>query len=337
MSFSLTGCFKGNISVDVKWDGSADVGVAIGMTPQAQALVSASSQGVNPFQDIRKSLTDSSGIIPDGIRVKQWSEGDYSWMSATKNFTDFEQVNKVMDNKNLFTHFSLTRTFALIVDEYTLDAEMAPLATDTNSAGTKIDPTAFITMTISARLPGLILESNGFQDSNDHNLYTWTAEGYQAVPITIKSLSINLLGVFLLVILGGGIIGLGIYLFGGIDFLLHPKKTSVTPAPLDRSGSQPQRLEPLAYAPQLPDTMVELGIEDLLNQVNTHAINSTGEFHKRSREMVLAWKDATGRQRFIDIKDLGNHQITVNGKNYPATKDNAKAGIVEALKNQKEI
>ena len=337
MSFLLTGCFKGNISVDIKWDGSADVSVALGMTPQAMALISSSNQGTNPFQDMRTSLADSSGMIPSGVQVKQWNDGDYNWMSATKNFSDFNQVNQIMENKKIFNNFSLSRKSFLIVDEYELDAEMAPLASDVSSADTTIDPSTFITMTTSASFPGVILDSNGFQDSKDQNLYTWTAEGHQAVPITIKSLSVDWLGMFILILVVLGVTLLGIYAFGGFDFIFHPKKKVLNVVPQNQSNSQLSSSMPLESRRQPPDCMVELGIEDLLNQVNSRAVNSMGEFRRRPGEMALIWKDAADQQRFIDIKDLGNRQISVNGKNYPATKDNAKAGIMEALKNQKEI
>jgi hypothetical protein len=47
---------------------------------------------------------------------------------------------------------------------------------------------------------------------------------------------------------------------------------------------------------------------------------------------MLAWKDTTGRQKFIDVKDLGLQKISINGQVFPATKENAKAGILRALK-----
>jgi len=54
--------------------------------------------------------------------------------------------------------------------------------------------------------------------------------------------------------------------------------------------------------------------------VNIRALNSTGEIRRKQGEIALLWNDAQGMQRFIDIKDLGNHQISVNGQNLLANK-----------------
>lgn len=344
MAVGLTGCFKGNISVDVGWSGLADVSVALGMTQQAQSMIA--SQGQNPFQDMRKTMADTTGNIPVGVEVKQWREGDYDWMSATKKFMTLDQVNAVMANKTLFTHFSLTRNRGIFRDEFILDAELAALGADMPQNEFNIDPTAFINMGFSARLPGTIEETNGFADLEDPNLIKWNAKGYQNVSIRAKSLSWNWINLFLM--MGGVFVVfiLGVYAFGGFDFLFAPKKNPYYVPPGGQRAlpqnqpalpqSQLVLQSPAQPAVQKTNYIVELGVEDLLNQVNTRMLNSTGEMRRQPMEIALLWKDAQGAQRFIYIKDLGNHEITINGKNYPATRDNVKAGIMNVLQKQKE-
>lgn len=331
LALGLTGCFKGNISVDIQWDGSAIVTVAFGMTPQAQALVG--SQGVNPFQDMRKSLEDSSGNIPNNVEVKQWNEGDYNWMSATGKFSNVEQVNKVMENKTLFSYFTISRKSFIIVDEYILDAEIAPLNSDITAGDATFDPSAFINLNFSTRLPGFIMESNGFVDSKDPNLFYWSAQGNQPVTIHARSLSVNWLVVFVLLVVGGGLVIFGVYAFGGFDFMLNPKNKKLAYAsPSPRTGPQQDQFQRPQALKQPPNYIVDLGVEDLLNQVNSRALNMSGVIYKKQGEIALVWKDAQGLQKYIDVKDVGNHQITVNGTSYPATRDNAKFGITNVLK-----
>lgn len=329
MVIGLTGCFKGNISVDVSWSGSAVASVALGMTQQAQSLIG--SQGENPFQDMQKTMADASGKIPTGVKVKQWREGDYDWMSATKKFSNLEQVNQMLENKTLFNHFSLTRNRGVFQDEFILDAEFAALGADMPENDLGLDPTTFINMSFSARLPGTIMETTGFADINDPNLLVWNAQGKQTVSIRARSLSVNWLNVFGIIaglfMLGG----FGIYAFGGFDSILYPPKKRIDYLPQDQPALQ-SSVQKTNYE---TNYIVELGIEDLLNQVNARALNSVGEIRRQPMEIALLWKDDQAQQRFIFIKDLGNHEIAINGKNFSATRDNAKTGIMNAIQKQK--
>ena len=336
LAIGLTGCVKGKVSVDVKWTGSTVVSITLGMTQQAQSLVA--SQGENTFQDIEKTMADKTGKIPAGIEVEKWRESDYDWISVTKKFSSLEQVNDVMTNNTLFNSFSLTRNRGIFRDEFILDAELAALSNDMPSSDYAIDPTAFIDMSFSARLPGTIVETNGFADLEDPNLLTWNAQGYQNVSIKARSLSWNWLNLFLIMGAMFGLFIFGIYAFGGFDFLLAPKKIPyyVSPGQHTLPQNEPVLQSPAQPLAQKTNYIVELGIEDLLNQVNTRMLNSIGEMRIQPMEIALLWKDEQGAQRFIYIKDLGNHEIAINGKNFSATRDNVKAGIKTVLQKQKE-
>lgn len=342
MVIGLTGCFKGNISVDVGWSGVTKVTVALGMTQQAQSMIA--SQGENPFQDMKRTMADQAGNIPVGVEVKQWREGDYDWMSAANTFYSLDQVNAVMADKTLFNHFSLTRNRGIFLDEFVLDAELAALGADMPSNEFGIDPTTFINMGFSARLPGTIVESNGFTDMEDPNLLTWNAQGYQKVSIRARSLSPNPINISVMLVAILGLFIFGVYAFGGFDYLFAPKKNPYYVQPGQRALPQSQPVlpqqQPALPSPSQPalkttNYIVDLGVEDLLNQVNTRMLNSKGEIRKQPTEIALLWKDEQGLQRFIYVKDFGNGGIGINGTNYPATVDNVKAGIMNVLQKQK--
>jgi len=52
---------------------------------------------------------------------------DYNWVSASKKFSNLDEINQVMENKTLFKRFSLTRNRGIFQDEFTLDAELSAL------------------------------------------------------------------------------------------------------------------------------------------------------------------------------------------------------------------
>jgi hypothetical protein len=234
----------------------------------------------------------------------------------------------------MFNRFSLTRNRGVLRDEFILDAEFDSLNSGIPADNSGIDPSAFINLSFSARLPGTIVETNGFADLEDPNLLMWNAQGYQNVPIRARSLSWNWLNLFL--IMGGvfGLIILGVYAFGGFDSILHQRKRNpyyLPPGQHALPQNQPALQSPAQNAIHTTNYIVELGLEDLLNQVNARALNSSGEIRRQPMEIALLWKDAQGQQRYIHIKDLGNHEIEINGQNHPATRDNAKAGIMNVL------
>src|SRR5215216_7886452 len=150
----LTGCFKGEVLVDVKPNGSGLLSLAIGMTQQAKAL--AASQGTDPLQDINKSLANGTDTTED-VKVTTWIDGDYEWTKAEKAFASADEINKALSGNKLFNRFVLTRSHGLLRDEITLDAEFAPMNSNVSANVSGVDPSAFIQMTFSVRLPGKII------------------------------------------------------------------------------------------------------------------------------------------------------------------------------------
>lgn len=123
----------------------------------------------------------------------------------------------------------------------------------------------------------------------------------------------------------------GIYAFGGFDRFLYPEE-KVVPAAHVAVTQEPNQSEKIQRESQVPDYIVVLGIEDLLNQVNSRVLNSRGVIHKRAGEIGLVWKDAHGEPKYIHIRDLRDHNMTVNGVKFLATRENVKSGILNVLK-----
>jgi len=340
LSFGLSGCFKGNILVEVKPNGSGVLNISFGMTQQAKALLS--SQGTNPLQDIEQSMSDGSGSTPTDVNVTKWKDGDYEWAKAEKEFDNLDDINNVLLNGSLFNYFSLIRKPGIFQDEFILDAELAALNTDTPSDNSGIDPSAFIEMSFSARLPGKLTEANGFVDINDPNLVVWNMEGYQTVSVKTRSVTWNWLNVFGILTGGFLFVLLGIYALGGFDSILKPRSQNKKHLSQLQQSFQPQNGIPLPIyqqplQPQNERTryIVALNIEDLLLQINTRVLNSGGQIYKKSGEISLAWKDKDGKQRFIVVKELGNNQISINDQVCLAIRESVKSEMINALRRQK--
>ena len=98
-AIGLTGCFKGEISVDVKENGSGLIGIAFGMTQQAKVLLS--SQGNNPLEQIQKSLSEQVGL-PGDVRVSSWVEDEYEWVKVEKGVKSVDEINMVFADNEIF-------------------------------------------------------------------------------------------------------------------------------------------------------------------------------------------------------------------------------------------
>ena len=81
--------------------------------------------------------------------------------------------------------------------------------------------------------------------------------------------------------------------------------------------------------------IVKLNIEKLLLHINTRALNSAGKIYKKTGQIALVWKDDTGKQRFIDVKELKNNQIFINGQVCLTTRESIKSELINALNKQR--
>jgi hypothetical protein len=212
-----SGCFKANVALEVKADGSGIMGASFGLTQQAKALLS--SNGEDPFQSLEKNLAQQNSQMVSDTPATRWVDGDYEWMKVEKGFQNLDEINQALNGNSMFDRFSLSRNQGFFQSEFVLDAEISQLndqVSDPNSMG--IDPATFMDIKFSAKLPGKIVDSNGFADVNDPSLLTWTAQGNQSVPVKVRTVAWNWLNIIL--VLGGVLLLLGLGV-GVIVFALY--------------------------------------------------------------------------------------------------------------------
>ena len=316
----LTGCFKADVSIDVMPNGSGNLSFAFGMTQQAKTFFS-TNQNTDPLQEINKNLGNGIGASPD-VKLTSWIDGDYSWTKAEKKFADPEEVNKILGgDKKLFNRFSLTRSHGLLRDEISLDAEFAPLD-DGSIKDLKLDPSAIIQMTFSARLPGKIIETNGLRDINDPNRVVWTMASKQPVSIHARSGAWNWPVIFAL---SGFLLFLGVVAVGGGGYFVYrwSRKNKVLKA------SDP------VIAASIPSIdFTELGIDKLFSQLNEKVLENMGKLETGPGTIALIWKNSLNQEKRIDIKAVADNRISINGQVHPATKKETQEGIVDAFRIQ---
>lgn len=192
----LSSCVRANVSIDIQPNGSGIVSASLGMTRQAETLLS-DDGAPNLIQDIEQRLATRSGSVRQDVDVRRWRDGDYDTVSVTSEFASVEEISETMTHSEIFTRFSLSRKPGFLWNAFILDAEL-PSLIDEMSMEDTIDPTAFIKLDIAVRLPGRIMESNGLVAAHDPNLMSWTAQGYTSVSMRARSIVLNWPGVLAL-------------------------------------------------------------------------------------------------------------------------------------------
>lgn len=333
LALILTSCgnFHLNLqeTIDVNADGSGTMGVALGMTQELKSLLS--SQGANLTQELSSSLSKGSA---DGsnVKVTQWVDGDYSWVKAEKDFKSLNELNNSMQSNSVFQHFMITKTVGILQDEFTLDAELAPLSRvqNPNNGSSLIDPSAFIQFQVSVSLPGQVTQTNGVVNANDPAHMVWDIQSKQPVSMNATSTTWDWLNIgaisFGFIV---GAIGLVVLLIG-----LAPSMFGSSGKYLNQTAKR-SSVEPASSNPILDlhdDVLEGLGIDDLLRQVNIRVLHNIGRIYKKPNEMILMWNDSNSQQRFIDIEARGDGTILIDGQTLPATRESAKSGILAAMK-----
>jgi hypothetical protein len=83
--------------------------------------------------------------------------------------------------------------------------------------------------------------------------------------------------------------------------------------------------------------LAEMGARQLLDQVNSHMLNGSGEITSRSGEIRIEWTDLEDAsvQRLIMIRVQDSSTLLINGQPFPTTREGAQQGLISCLKGMK--
>ncbi len=362
LASALSGCLKVRMTIDIKPDGSGTVGMALGMTQQAKVLVA--SQGGDPMQSLTKDLSGSP-TNPQDVKVTRWTEGEYEWVQGEVAFRDLNDLNERMSRIGFFESFLVTRQPGIFRDRFILNARLKPLMQVTNTSDTSgfgdVDPSAFIEVQMTVRLPGDVIETNGVFDGKDSTNILWTVSSKQTITMQATSEVWNWLNIGI----AGVTVGFGILAIGGIALLMiaaRPKQRKNLPVTrvtanrlsgplLSSSGSvgvakkspqahtQDEVISPVQlespFSPAFPpDLLAKIGARSLLQDVNHFLLKDMGAISEAPNELYLEWPvvPGGGEMRGIHIKLINQQRLTVNGQVFPATHEGVKAGITNCLR-----
>lgn len=367
---TLTGCLKVRLAVDVKSDGSGIVGFALGMTQQAKALVA--SQGEDPTQILTQDLSKSPNE-PQDVKISRWTEGEYEWLQGEVAFKELNDLNERLSRVEYFETFSISRQPGIFRDRFILDARLKPLLENTPDSDSSdlfnIDPSAFIEVQMTVRLPGDVIETNGVFDGNDSSKMLWTVGSKQAITMHAVSETWNWLNIG---IIGGGAF-VAILAIGGMIFIVatsKPKrKKEISPSRVQQDKSRlpsassppgnrtaivsdslttqarsetitPVQIEAQDFQPpNIPNLLVTIGARSLLQDVNHFLLKDIGTISESPDELRLEWllmPDA-GEIQSIHIRLINQNQATINGQVFPATHEGMKTGISASIRGLKRL
>ena len=222
----LTSCVKMQAVVDVRANGAGTLGIALGLTQQAKSLLS--TQGQDPLSQLAQRLGLSPSIpLGNDVSVSRWTDGDYDWTKLEKGFKDLDELNAAVGQTGLFQRFSITEDKELLRNQFTLDAQMSPLAAlggqalSPNALG---DPSKYIEAQVAVGLPGRIIQTNGVVSPGDPSHMVWTIQGDQPITLTAVSESWNWL--IILLICGAFLVVILIVAFGVTAFLARRRSAA---------------------------------------------------------------------------------------------------------------
>jgi hypothetical protein len=347
------------MTIDVKSNGSGNLGIALGMTDQGKALLA--SQGVDPMQTFTEKLGVPSGSSPK-VKVTRWTDGDYEWVQEQVPYTDLNELNSKMSQSALFESFSITCQPGIFHNQFIVNARLKPLLQDTNTTDTSIygniDPSAFIEFQIAVHLPGSIIETNGISDSKNTSTMLWTVNSKQSKTMQATSKAWNWLNIGI-----AGSIGLIILVIGVIALLAirakpktnknfqgsHTTTNRLPGLPLSSNDNvvaenksaqtytQAEVIKPIQPVSSISTAfsagmLTTIGARSLLQDVNHFLLKDTGSISETPDELHLDWPfPPGGKMRGIHIKLVSQQQIAINGQVFPATQEGVKTGIATCL------
>jgi len=354
-ALALTGCIKTKVSMEIKPDGSGSVTTLIGFPAamMSMATEAAPELGQDPMQELEQMVKDQLG---ETVSFRRYTEGEYEWIEAAQSFANLDELAKIMTDGQGVEDFSAEKEETFFRDRYTLDFRMSlqneQLGLDpatlqgAEELGLGLDPAELFDVQVAARLPGRVAETNGTYNEETGEI-VWSGSTSGVIEVHAVSEAWNL-GNLAIIAGAAGLVVL--ILGGGVVFLLvrssrkrakQGRKASAAPASPARKASPAPREQPSAAASHAPrpasPPMVPSEARGLLEQVNQHVLKGRGVIHEGSGTLRLEWAStqAESGKREILIQGAAQGRVRINGKDFPATPDGIKLGLVSSLQEMR--
>ena len=196
----LSGCFKADVSLEVRENGSGLIGLAFGVDDQSKAFLS--DEGFDFIELVSQAMNQN--LDENEVKMFTWDDGEYEWSQITREFSSLNHINQELGASEIFKAFSLQKKRGIFQNTFILEAELAPLNESLpSSEGAIFNIGSIMEATFSVKLPGEIERTNGaFRNQNAEEV-VWNLRGDQPIVVHARSVTRNWVGISAVIALGG--------------------------------------------------------------------------------------------------------------------------------------
>lgn len=218
----LSGCFKADVSLEVRENGSGLIGLAFGVDDQSKAFLS--DEGFDFMELVSQAMNQN--LDENEVKMFTWDDGQYEWSQITREFSSMNHINEELGATKIFKAFSLQKKLGLFQNTFILEAELAPLNESLPGSEDAIfNIGSIMEATFSVKLPGEIETTNGAFTHQNAEEVVWNLRGDQPIMIHARSVTRNWVGISTVIALGALILlGIGVLFIGVIWMLLVNNK-----------------------------------------------------------------------------------------------------------------
>ena len=172
LALGSAGCMdvrvEAQVTIDVQPNGSGSFSAAMGMSRGLRGMLE--GRDGDPMLMFTRSLSREGQVIS----LREWNDGELEWVEGSVPFRDLKELNEQMQGNELISDFALTKQKSLLKDRFVLDAVVNPVIEQTEDS--LFDPSRFLDFQVIVRLPGEVVETNGFYDLSSQGV-TWSING----------------------------------------------------------------------------------------------------------------------------------------------------------------
>lgn len=181
---ALSGCIRARVTLDVRADGSGTLASSVGLSDEAQQMLTTSSPD-DPLDVVARLVFADQ----PNVQVEHFTQDEYDWVRGTNTFADQDQLDALVASSEFFESFDLIHRHNFLRSRYELTARVRPLldAEPPPELGTpsqeELDALEeILDIEVWIRMPGQVVESNADDEATSGALI-WQTTGQSPTDI----------------------------------------------------------------------------------------------------------------------------------------------------------
>lgn len=173
---SLSGCVRMEVGLNIQKDGSADVGVSMGVTEDLYAMLT--QDGQDPMAEVKSKAEES------GYTAEEYEQDGYKGLTMTQHIADLQQATQASDP--YMEGLSFTKEKNGLREMMTLSGAVNTAESmKENLDGMTVDLSQF-DVKLTVTVPYAITESNATEISEDGKTATWDLMTVDTINLTCE-------------------------------------------------------------------------------------------------------------------------------------------------------